>query len=242
MSTENKSRRQFLQGVVAGLGIFMAGPIGRFFPESQPILSRSFTNTKQAMPSLDQSRVGELYAGFLLLPNTTSIPDFIQCVPAPILGQVDNSYDLTYRGETVWFENVKELISYLHFPIYVPATLPTNIEFINSYVIQFAGSGDIFEAVVNFGAKNTEHVISMQARPTYPQPYPIWPVQLSSAHNKEVIQPEKVTFLPQLGISQPSISGHIFHWIEQDVLYTLVAEHDPNYEAAIAIAQLLIQK
>ena len=57
--------------------------------------------------------LGELYAGFVLLPAGAPWPPFIQCAPAPILGQLDNEYDpnvLAIRGETIWFDKLTELI------------------------------------------------------------------------------------------------------------------------------------
>jgi len=56
---------------------------------------------------------------------------------------------------------------------------------------------------------------------------------------EEPIFPEKVFFTPRPGLLLPSAWGHLMVWLEEDVLYVLIAEHDSQLEAAIIIAKSL---
>ncbi len=185
---------------------------------------------------------GEIYEGFLLLPDGAPLPSFVQCAPAPILCETDSQHDPTLIGKSIRFTSIEELRNYVPFPLYIPAVLPTNVQLIGINVIQFVRSGDIFAVTINFGATDiNQSRITVRARPIYPRPYPIWPVHSPIFHEKELVHPDKVNFLPTPGIMRPSVAGYVLDWIKQDVLYTLVAEHSLDHEAAVTLAKSLVQ-
>ena len=197
---------------------------------------------------------GELYAGFVLLSEEASVPSFIQCARAPILGQVDNELDpvvLALRGETIFFDDPMDLINSISFNTYVPSSLPADLKFMQGYLTRFVQSGEEFEARIDFAPTNSRQpLISISARPIFPRPYPIWPVY-SADRSKDltnlgkdnivVTHAEKVNLAPTPGLMLPTEQGHLLHWIKQDILYTLMVEHDQRREAAEEIVRSLVE-
>ena len=183
---------------------------------------------------------GEIYEGFLLLPDGAPLPSFVKCVPAPILCQTDGQSDPAWLGQVIKYDSLEELRRRTPFPLYVPGSPPYQIHFVDADVIQFTLSGDIFMVMLNFGSEQDDPLLKIWASPFYPRPYPIWPVRLPSSP-EEPIYPEKVIFTPSPGVMRPTFSGLMIDWIQYNVLYTLVTEHDPRREAAEAAARSLIQ-
>lgn len=189
------SRRGFLRGTLLGsLGAIITSRLGRLFPEGQSTLDGRRQATR-ANTVLQPAVEGEIYAGFLLLPEEipegTPLPVFVQCAPAPILCQVDGSPDPALVGEVLWFNSIKDFKAFVPLPMFIPRTLPSGLEFINAYVIRFAQSGDIFTATINFGTNNSDQpLVSIWVQPKYPRPYPVWPTRLPSSHDDIPIYPE----------------------------------------------------
>jgi hypothetical protein len=178
--------------------------------------------------------IGELYGGFVLLPEGSPTPSFVQCAAVPILGQVVDASDNACRGETIWFDNIDDTINDLPFPIYIPRNLPNEIAFLKGHIIRFATCREIFEVRIDYGLKEEQiPLISILARPKYPQPYPVWPVYSSSTdtetglgQSERIVSPEKVSFAPKPGIMLIADEGYVLHWIRQNILYTLINEYD----------------
>ena len=178
---------------------------------------------------------GELWEGFVLLPEGAPIPPFGTCAPAPILCQTDGRPEVeALRGETLTFTELAPLRSLIRFPLYGPSRLPPGIVWRGAAVTRFARSGEVFSVSLNFGDGEGVPRIRLIAQPVYPSPYPVWPVY-ASERPEEPIWPEKVFFTPRPGLLLPSARGHLALWQEAGVLYTLIAEHDPRREATIAL-------
>lgn len=230
-------RRGFLRGTLGSLGATIAARAGWLFPESRDVLTRARDATVSQPPV-----EGEIYEGFLLLPEEAPMPDFVQCAPAPILCQVDEHHDPALIGEVVSFNNLNDFKGSILFKTYIPQALPFDVQFLNASLIRFAQLGDIFMAITNFGVKDSiQPLVSVWAQLKFPRPYPVWPVRLAYSHDDGPKYPQKVTFLPSPGIMRPSVPGHMLNWIESDILYTLVVEHRPEREAAVNLAQSLVQ-
>lgn len=243
LGATDPGRRLFLRqsgSVLAAIALLFSWPNTRLLGKNIAAVSFQQTTPHQV---LQGSSEGEIWEGFLLVSTIDGLwPSFVQCAPAPILGEASDQYDPALRGEIMRFNRIEELINYIPFHTYMPATLPPNVQFIKANVIKFAHSGDVFDATLNFGETNTgQSRIRVRARPIYPRPYPILPVHSPVGHERQVIRPEKVTFTPSPGVIRPSAEGHVIQWIKQDILYTLIAEHGPSREAAVEIARSLVQ-
>jgi len=83
---------------------------------------------------------GELWEGFVLLPEGTPLPSFVSCAPAPILCQTDGSPEAeALRGETLLVQDLAEARAQIPFPLY----RPTELLFQQGQVIRFRGECDV---------------------------------------------------------------------------------------------------
>lgn len=243
------TRRDFIKTMSLLSGVVLAPVrwLGRW--ASPNLLGQLPLGGVQPAQTEEPPEGGELYAGFVLLPEGAPMPSFVQCASgAPILCRVEDARDsdvTAFRGETLWFDNIESLRDYLSFPIYIPTSLPRNIELMYGYVIRFVQSQEVFAAKVDFGIEgNPQPLISLSAQAIFPHPYPVWPVGILSENSEsqdEVFIPEKVDFTPTSGVMFPTLYGHVLHWVSENVLYTLIVEHDRQHEAAVKIAKTLIK-
>ncbi len=195
--------------------------------------------TAAPTPPPPTDREGELWEGFLLLPPGAPIPQWIPCTPAPILCQTaDPQAEAELRGDTHPMEPLEAWLPRLNFPLYWPTPPPPGLEFQGAWATVFRKSGAIFSVSLAFGEPGGEPRVRLVAQPLYPRPYPVWPVYRPE-RPEEPIWPEKVSFTPRPGLLLPSVRGHLALWQEAGVLYTLIAEHDPHREAAIALIRSL---
>lgn len=240
---QQSDRRHFLKTTLATLGSIFLGYAGKLFPKSQQASAHTDRVELQQVeqPHMElQER--ELYEGFLFLPEESLIPYFVRQARGIMLCQTSNYDDPTLAGETIQFNNIEELKNLVSFPLFTLNTLPLEIEFIGADVTRFVQSHEIWKASINFGTGNDySQLISIHARPEFHKPFPVWPVRLPFAHDDGPINPEKISVSQKPMVLLPSISGHLFQWIEHDILYSLVVEHDKSRETAIALAESLIQ-
>ena len=210
-------RRRLLQqgGALAALALLRRLPGG--LPMARP---------EKAPPTPPATGAGELWEGFVLLPEGAPIPPFVRQVPTPILCQTDGRPEAeALRGEILTFTELAPLRSLIRFPLYGPSRLPPGIEWQGVAVTRFARSGEVFSVSLNFGDGEGVPRLRVIAQPMYPSPYPVWPVYAPD-RPEEPIFPEKVFFTPRPGLLLPSAQGHLALWIEQNTLYVLIAEHD----------------
>jgi hypothetical protein len=76
----------------------------------------------------------------------------------------------------------------------------------------------------------------------FPYPVPIWENEPVEPDGPGVL-PEKVDFLPVPGVMVKTQSGYVFHWIENDILHTIVFEsEDIALDGRSAFEQLSLTK
>jgi hypothetical protein len=184
--------------------------------------------------------VGELYAGFVLLPEGAPIPDFVE--PGRAIALHSPGENL---GEVIKFDNVEGLMDHVLFPLYIPSELPVGFDFASADMTRFQKSDAIWNATLSFRNPSLDHNeqiahISLVALLEYPRPFPVWPVHDPRVSGEVIVNPEKVNLPTRTpAIMLPSSRGHILQWIEDGVHYMLVAEHNVHRESAIAIAKSL---
>jgi hypothetical protein len=223
------SRRKFIRALGI-LGGAMLSPLYRFEG------SRSYAQS----PS-----TGELYAGFLLLPEGAPVPASVKYpeLGIPIVcgvGAGRGGPEPTAASKRL--ETAEGLAKEVQFPIYTLGDLPDGLRPAGASLIKHK-SGDIFAASVNFELHNAktdswETTVSIWVYPDFPRPFPLWssnPVELGGP----AITLEKVDFLPSSGIVTAARRGYVFHWIRNNVFYTLMAENDLSRQEAFALATSL---
>ena len=222
-------RRDFLRRTTGALAGWIAlRSLGRPVPAAA------------ASPTPPTDSEGELWEGFLLLPAGAPLPAWVRSSPTPFLCQSDSDEATVapLRGAILRFDRFEEIAPQLSFPFSFPDILPSEFTFYGIYVTIFQQSRKIFSVSATWVDSTWEPLIRVVAQPTPPSPYPVWPV-FSPETPDVLIPPEKVFFLPQPGLLLPSARGYLALWLEQSVLYILIAEHDRRRESFINIAQSL---
>jgi hypothetical protein len=103
-------------------------------------------------PPLPGPGEGEIWEGFVLLPEGAPLPSFVTCAPAPILCQTDGSPEAeALRGEVLTSPDLEQLRPFIRFPLYRPSRLPPGIAWRGAAVTRFARSGEVFSVSLNFG-------------------------------------------------------------------------------------------
>lgn len=196
---------------------------------------------------------GELYAGFLLLPKDSPVPQFVVGAPCPILDyspDENNPMVAAFRGITTSYDNFDNIKSVTQFPLYMPGLTADNLKFLDGYIIKITGTDKVWEVRCNYGLENgLGPQLKFSAKPLFPRPYPVWPVMdyfsTQNAYlNDEypIIQPEKIDFTPSQGILLPFNQGYTIQWIKQDILYTLFIENQGDREFTEGVVKSLTEK
>jgi hypothetical protein len=248
-------RRGFLRGMLGGLGALVVARAGWLFPEGQPILARARqvddpSSREQNGPLGQEMALGELYAGFLLLPTPSAfLPMSIQFARGISLhGGIDPSLE----GETLKLSSPEELVASLPFPLFVLGEVPHGLELKDASIIRYKQSRSIWAATITYGAYDDlgtlDRRITLVAQTEYAKPHPVWPVRdpqfqpTAEDPEEHYVPPEKVSFVSVgLAVLLPSADGHILQWIQRNILYTLVAEHDRARSAIDTLVESLVR-
>lgn len=226
---EKRSRRQFFRGTLGLLGGAFAARITGLFPEAQPLLAQA---RQEEIPITRPAQVesGELYAGFILLPESAPLPSDIQQASIPIFCNVDEEPAI-HNGfaDSKSFSSALDLASTANLPLYILSVLPDELRETEASLVEYS-DGTAYSATVNYEAYDEEYdlwvsVVTLNAICHFPQPFPLWdsePVEPGGPG----IQLEKVDFLPVSGIQVETADGLVFHWIANKVMYTLVVITD----------------
>jgi hypothetical protein len=238
------SRRDFIK-MMAMFGVLVLTPLNKILRKI------SF------VPRNGDSSEGELYEGFVLLEQDAPVPFFVEGAPCPILCQEDKAEELDsefarYRGKVSWFDSIESLLDNIDFNTFVPGSLPDKMAYLQGYVLSFAGSGEVWEARLDFGFEdNREPLISVSARPIFARPYPVWPVLTFPKKEADdvildeeyvVNNPEKIKFTPEQGVMLPTERGYTLQWIKKDVLYTMFMEYDGWRDIPEKVGESLVEK
>lgn len=234
---QKNSRRQFLKGAAGGLGGMIAARVAGFFPEAEPILAQAARETIPVSRPVNSTHVdvGELYAGFLLLPDGAPLPDFVapSVFGAPIMCSVGMGGPRpTAISES--FNTADELANSIDISVYTFRPTPERLRPIGANLVKHE-TGELYMTSVDFQSFNEqvgewETAVYISGYPDAPFPFPLWSTA-SVELDGPVTVLEKVDYLPSPGILVATQRGHILHWIEHKVLFTLVVEHTKSRDA-----------
>jgi len=192
------SRRPFLgRAVVAGALAVAARflpPIGRL-------------RTLPSVPLAQGQAAGELYAGFLLLPEDAHVPATVKPPPAgttPIMEHLPGGPQPT--GTIKQLASAQDLAKALPFPLYTLRQVPPGLRRGAAW-LQQGGSGLTYMASVTYQSYNSEHGVwldnvSISALPNFPSPYPFWSTTRGLPANA-VTAPQNISVLPAPGKDGP---------------------------------------
>ena len=170
--------------------------------------------------------IGELFAGFLLLPEEADVPEFVDFPDKGAPNLCNLSGDLPHINDAVLYflKTIEELADNVEFPIYYLSNVPVELKLARVYVTAYL-SGEVYNASLGYDALNPETgdwecVVSISAQPDFPKP-----LLLYSSNPVEPGGPatifEKTVSLPTIGIKTKTQMGLEYYWIENNVFYTL---------------------
>lgn len=192
---KKSNRRQFIKGVVGGLGGMIIGHTAKFFPETQAVWADKGSLSPSTIP-LAQVEVGELYEGFLLLPENAPLPNWVQL---PLLGApvVCGGEDAHMDAVTTTQNSVQGLASASGIAMYELVEIPY-LRSIGGEIVRYSG-GEVFSVSLSYESFNAIHniwhtTLIIWAMPYYPYPYPI---RLINSPEVDTFSPliEKTNFL-----------------------------------------------
>ncbi len=174
---------------------------------------------------------GELYAGFVLLPEDVAAPSFVKSPelgPALVCGVRDESAQPEPPEHWPYaslhmFDTVAELRDAVDFPFYILEKTPPGLR-LGTISTLSSATGDVCSATLGFEGYNSEAdywecKVSLSAQPKFPRPVPLWCTRVEL--DTRAIPLRKVDFLPSPGVSAVGLAGHAHYWIHGDVLHTL---------------------
>jgi len=230
------NRRDFIKALGV-LGAAILNPFHRWFR----------VQDVQAAPVVDSSlSSAEVYAGFILLTEDEPVPEFVRkpAVGPPIVCGVESGKGGPKINAVLQsFDTLEQIKERINFPIYTLNKLPDQFHPAGGYILGY-DTGQIYGVSLGYQAVDTtsgliESTISLWAEPHFPRPFPLWSTEPVEPGGPAIVL-EKVDFLPSPGIMVATPLGYVFHWIERDIFYMLIAEHHPTFDEAQALAKSLV--
>ncbi len=228
------TRREILK-TIGTSGVVLGTPLSRLF--------RASSSADAAGASADPA-AGELYAGFLLLPDGAPVPSTVQPsrFGTPIVcglgGKPATARSMHYGTHTEVAKNAA-------VPLYSPSHLPPTLRPAGGDIIEYEWGG-VFTASLDFETYQSDSntwgggEVSLWAETEFPRPYPFWMTSIAG------VPPKKVGFLPAPGLQVASGMGssgrrlgYTFYWIDNGFLHWLRVENYSSEDEAQALATTL---
>ena len=190
----------------------------------------------------EEPEVGELYEGFVLLPEGAPVPSIINYpeIMVPVTCGVGSDTYIEQTAFTETYGSESEISGVTPFPIFFPSTHLDSLT-LTSAMLMKDKSGEIYMASLGYGLeKEVEILVNIVAYPHFPRPYPIWSRKTIEPDDPSITL-EKFDLLPSPGIMVLSRGGTIFNWIFDDVLYSLLVEPLFTSDQAVSIATSILR-
>ncbi|MEJ5308603.1 MAG: hypothetical protein WHX52_02420 [Anaerolineae bacterium] len=243
------TRRNFLKFLVGVGNAILLPPftgIGKFGSSNKNSSRRvSQTLFSTALP------LGEVYAGFVLLPEGSPVPAYVQYPKSGIPTFCGVGEGASPTAVSKPFRTVEETAKKVNFSLYTFGSLPENLRLTGAHLLEHS-TGEVFAVLIDFQSynkcsKNWQTTVSIWAQPEFPKPFPLWSSMPVEPDGPAVV-PQKVDFLPSPGIMVATRQGAVFHWIRDDVLYTFIAEPglpcgnetSSSYDEALSLVSSLV--
>lgn len=157
-------------------------------------------------------------------------------------GMVEGNAPPEQKVVVEYFDDLAILRDRVDIPLYTISTLPTGMRWGRAYIARNVIS-DVYGVSVFFQTYDSANnlwatAISLWIQSDYPRPFPLWsstPVEPGGPF----VAWQKADYLPSPGIKVTTPLGFVCHWIETDVLFTLIAEPSPTGQDAQALISLL---
>ena len=188
---------------------------------------------------------GELYSGFVLLPEGAPTPDFVAPAQLPetiSCGMVEGLEGTLKEAVLIELDNLSTTKDRFSFPLYTFNLLPEQLRQGKPYILS-NDLGNVYRITVPYElydqtSSSWVTALTLWVDPDFPRPYPLWASEPVEPGGPAMVL-EKVNFLPSPGIKIVTREGFACFWIESDALYTLIAEPSPTGPDASKLVALL---
>jgi hypothetical protein len=169
--------------------------------------------------------VGELYGGFILLPDGIPIPDFVippQLNVPDVCGVGHEETDRSAKALTRQFTSLEQLHADLNknIPVVSFEKLPEKLDTEQVTSLGYV-SGESVIVTISYSSEN-ESLLFLNAQLDFNRPFPVWFSNPIDDCLPVVYQ--KVDFLPNPGLMTIGQTATTYLWIKQDILYTLTVD------------------
>ncbi len=166
--------------------------------------------------SIRDSTVGELYAGFLLLPDQTPVPPTV--TPSRFgIPIVCTQGEAPATAVVTHFDAHTDVQKRSRVQLYT-FNAPASLQPVGGEVIEHE-FGILFGAETLFQSPLGQ--VRFWAQSDFARPFPMWSGPNSAG---SAVQLDKVDFLPAPGLRVTAPLGYVFYWIARDVLYRLTID------------------
>ncbi len=185
---------------------------------------------------------GELYGGFVLLPDGAPLPPFVKDYKygIPTMCGVGEAHGVQSDAKYIILDSMNTLVAETKMPAYMLVGLDNITQLSNISIVKH-GTGELWGSWVTYGSEHPEFKqqytsIAILAQYDFPQPMPLWSSTPLEKSGPSVLL-EKIEFLPDmLGVLIRTPVGFALHWIEQSVYYMLSVDHLPVDVTRVAAA------
>ena len=189
----------------------------------------------------------EPYAGFLIVPEDSTMPTAVR---PPAGGTLPSMEDLADNSSPAspapHMAAPAGPAEPLPFPMYTLSPIPAGLEATPTSIVR-NDAGAVSMAGVSFERETywmdrpfKGASISISAMTEYPRAVPLLVSRRGPPSGRMTVRSEPVSYLPAPGVRLRTARGAVFHWIENDVLYTLQVENDATTAEAAKIARSLV--
>lgn len=235
------SRRSFIK-VASATGAALVARLSNLVPETQLLWNAQipYPSNRSGVAFAALENVGEVYAGFILLPEGSPIPPIVKApkrgVPSGC-GAGRNDSVIHVISEPM--QKPEELAGQAKIPVYALGRVPSELRPSGGYILKLP-SGEIVAGSIEYESfspvsKSWVCTVSIWVQIDFPKPFPLWSQAPVEPGGPAVVL-EKTLSLPVPGIRVATQSGYVFHWIEDEILYILSIENGNSAQEA----QLLV--
>lgn len=228
------SRRNFVRQ--SGLA-FSAFALLFGFPTLRPEVARAQNRSSQPRGGANQPTPSESNANFVILPDGVAIPAFVQ---EPRLGmpQICGVGGAIPTVINDFPTSLSELVADVALPIFTISDEKRDNDSFSAYVMSHL-TGEVFIATHSFKVPEIEANVRFSAQPDFHRPYPVYRVDPVEEGHDPVI-PERINFLPGIGLIVIGPVDSSLMWIKDDILYSATIDKPITVDTAENLAQSFV--
>jgi hypothetical protein len=185
-----------------------------------------------AADMIEETFVGELYGGFVLLPDGVPLPYFVE--PSLYGGIFECGVGIGIDAVDNWprfiinkFANETDMKNSVGFPLYSIDYLTHGIRLANVYSV-LTNKGELLSITLCYESydsklKLSSTTVSLAMYLDFMRPFPLYYSKTNNQYEPARIF-EEVNILSNIGFREATMEGFVYYWIDREILYVLTVE------------------